>query len=157
MYADEIGNWVNSLVGANKAVNELGLSYKEMVEIERSGRAEMIRTTAEINTAINSIKNFTGSIDDEKKKITELNDKYGETFGYYNSLAEWYDVLIEKGTDYVQTLYLQAKAQALVDKAVDADSKIEDKKATIAEGPGFWDYASTLPFFASWDRYAFRV
>lgn len=153
MYADEIGNWVNSLVGANKAVNELGLSYKEMVEIERSGRAEMIRTTAEINTAINSIKNFTGSIDDEKKKITELNDKYGETFGYYNSLAEWYDVLIEKGTDYVQTLYLQAKAQALVDKAVDADSKIEDKKATIAEGPGFWDYALTLPFFASWDRY----
>lgn len=153
MYGDEITDWVAGLFGAKKAVNELNLSHKEMVEIERSGRAEMIRTTAEINAAINSIKNFTGSIDEEKKKITELNDKYGETFGYYNTLAEWYDVLIEKGTDYVQTLYLQAKAQALVDKAVGADAEIEDKKATIAEGPGFWDYASTLPFFASWGRY----
>lgn len=153
MCGDEISEWVAGLFGAKKAVNELNLSHKEMVEIERAGRAEMIRTTHEINTAINSIKNFTGSIDEEKKKITELNDKYGDTFGYYNTLAEWYDVLIEKGSDYVQTLYLQAKAQALVDKAIDADAQIEDKKATILEGPGFWDYASTLPFFASWDRY----
>lgn len=153
MYGDEIVDWVAGLFGAKKAVNELNLSHKEMVEIERAGRAEMIRTTHEINTAINSIKNFTGSIDEEKKKITELNDKYGDTFGYYNTLAEWYDVLIEKGTDYVQTLYLQAKAQALVDKAIDADAQIEDKKATIAEGPGIGDYLLTLPFFASWSRY----
>lgn len=152
MYGDEISEWVAGLFGAKKAVNELNLSHKEMVEIERAGRAEMIRTTHEINTAINSIKNFTGSIDEEKKKITELNDKYGDTFGYYNTLAEWYDVLIEKGSDYVQTLYLQAKAQALVDKAIDADAQIEDKKATIAEGPGFGDYLLTLPFFASWSR-----
>lgn len=152
MYGDEISDWVAGLFGAKKAVNELNLSHKEMVEIERAGRAEMIRTTTEINSAINSIKNFTGSIDEEKEKITELNDKYGDTFGYYNTLAEWYDVLIEKGTDYVQTLYLQAKAQALVDKAIDADAQIEDKKATIAEGPGFGDYFLTLPFFASWSR-----
>ena len=152
MYGDEISEWVAGLFGAKKAVNELNLSHKEMVEIERAGRAEMIRTTHEINTAINSIKNFTGSIDEEKKKITELNDKYGDTFGYYNTLAEWYDVLIEKGSDYVQTLYLQAKAQALVDKAIDADAQIEDKKATILEGPGFGDYLLTLPFFASWSR-----
>lgn len=152
MYGDEISDWVAGLFGAKKAVNELNLSHKEMVEIERAGRAEMIRTTTEINSAINSIKNFTGSIDEEKEKITELNDKYGDTFGYYNTLAEWYDVLIEKGTDYVQTLYLQAKAQALVDKAIDADAQIEDKKATIAEGPGFGDYLLTLPFFASWSR-----
>ena len=63
MYGDEISEWVAGLFGAKKAVNELNLSHKEMVEIERAGRAEMIRTTHEINTAINSIKNFTGSID----------------------------------------------------------------------------------------------
>lgn len=153
MYGDEIGNWVKGLFGAKEAVNELNLTHKEMVEIERSGRAEMIRTTSEINAAISSIKEFSGSVEEEKKKIGELNEKYGDTFGYYNTLAEWYDVLIEKGTDYVQTLYLQAKAQALVEKAIEADAQIAGKKAIIAEGPGLLDYLQALPAWNVWDKY----
>ena len=66
----------------------------------------------------------------EKAKVEELNRKYGESFGYYNTVAEWYDVLIQKSDDYIQMLFLQAKAQSLVNKAVEADETVNEVKAT---------------------------
>lgn len=102
----------------------------EMVDIEKNGRAEMIKARVEIENTKRALKDFTGSKEQEKSKVEELNRKYGETFGYYKTIAEWYDVLQEKGEDYIQMLFLQAKAQSLVGKAVEADEKVAKIKAT---------------------------
>lgn len=102
----------------------------EMVDIEKNGRAEMIKARVEIDNTKRSLKDFTGTKEQEKSKVEELNRKYGETFGYYKTIAEWYDVLQEKGEDYIQMLFLQAKAQSLVNKAVEADEKVAQVKAT---------------------------
>ena len=102
----------------------------EMVDIEKNGRAEMIKARVEIDNTKKSLKDFTGTKEQEKSKVEELNRKYGETFGYYKTIAEWYDVLQEKGEDYIQMLFLQAKAQSLVNKAVEADEKVTQVKAT---------------------------
>ena len=90
----------------------------------------MIKTRFEINTTRESLKNFTGSKEEEKKKCEEMNRKYGEAFGYYDTVAQWYDVLTQKAEQYIQMLFLQAKAQALVNKAVEADEKVNKHKAT---------------------------
>lgn len=103
---------------------------KERVEIESNGRAQMIKTRFEIDNTVKSLKNFTGNKEQEKAKVEELNRKYGESFGYYDTLAQWYDILIQKSEDYIQMLFLQAKAQNLVNKAVEADEKVATIKAT---------------------------
>ena len=103
---------------------------KERVKIESDGRAQMIKTRFEIENTTKSLKDFTGSKEQEKAKVEELNRKYGESFRYYNTVAEWYDVLIQKSDDYIQMLFLQAKAQSLVNKAVEADEKVNEVKAT---------------------------
>ena len=103
---------------------------KERVKIESDGRSQMIKTRFEIENTTKSLKDFTGSKEQEKAKVEELNRKYGESFGYYNTVAEWYDVLIQKSDDYIQMLFLQAKAQSLVNKAVEADEKVNEVKAT---------------------------
>ena len=103
---------------------------KERVKIESDGRAQMVKARFEIENTTKSLKDFTGSKEQEKAKVEELNRKYGESFGYYNSIAEWYDVLIQKSEDYIQMLFLQAKAQQLVNKAVEADEKVNEVKAT---------------------------
>lgn len=103
---------------------------KERVKIESDGRAQMIKTRFEIENTTKSLKDFTGSKEQEKAKVEELNRKYGESFGYYNTVAKWYDVLIQKSDDYIQMLFLQAKAQSLVNKAVEADEKVNEVKAT---------------------------
>lgn len=111
------------------AQEEAARKAQERVEIESQGRAEMIKTRFEIDTTRESLKNFTGSKAEEKKKCEEMNRKYGEAFGYYDTVAQWYDVLTQKAEQYIQMLFLQAKAQALVNKAVEADEKVARLKA----------------------------
>lgn len=111
------------------AQEEAARKAQERVEIESQGRAEMIKTRFEIDTTRESLKNFTGSKEEEKKKCEEMNRKFGEAFGYYDSVAQWYDVLTQKAGQYIQMLMLQAQAQALVNKAVEADEKVARLKA----------------------------
>lgn len=103
---------------------------KERVEIEKEGRAQMIKTRFEIDSTLKSLKEFNGTKEQEKAKVEELNRKYGESFGYYNTIAEWYDVLLQKGEAYIQMLFLQAKVQALINKAAEADEQVNTLQAT---------------------------
>ena len=106
---------------------------KERVEIEKEGRAQMIKTRFEIDSILKSLKEFNGTKEQEKAKVEELNRKYGESFGYYNTIAEWYDVLLQKGEAYIQMLFLQAKVQALINKATEADEQVNTLQATPAD------------------------
>ena len=142
MYGDEIWDWTKGLFSAKKGVDEFNISLKEMTEIEKDGRAQMVRTRFELKSVTDEIKNFTGSKEQEKAKVEELNRKYGESFGYYKTLSEWYDALIQKSEDYVQVLLHQANVQNLVNKAAEADeevNKIMAQKPEEAESAmGFW-------------------
>ena len=129
MYGDEIFQWVKGLVGAKSEVDELRKAMELKNEVEKEAHAVSIRTRAELNSEIQNIKTFTGTKEQEKAKVEELNSLYGETFGYYETLSEWYDILIRKSEDYIGTLFLQAKAQSYIDKAVSVDEQINDVKA----------------------------
>lgn len=61
---------------------------RELVEIESSGRAQMIKTRFEIDNTARTLKEFTGTKEQERLKVDELNRKYGESFGYYNTIAD---------------------------------------------------------------------
>ena len=129
MYGDEIFEWVKGLVGAKSEVDELRKAMELKNEVEKEAHAVSIRTRAELNSEIQNIKTFTGTKEQEKVKVEELNSLYGETFGYYETLSEWYDILIRKSEEYIETLFLQAKAQSYIDKAVSVDEQINDVKA----------------------------
>lgn len=153
MYGDEIWEWTKDLFSAKKGVDEFNISLKEMTEIEKDGRAQMVRTRFELKSVINEIKNFTGSKEQEKAKVEELNRKYGESFGYYKTLSEWYDAIIKKSEDYVQSLYLQAKVQNLVKKASEVDEKIAEAEAKDeSEFDTWWGYGGKVDRFFSSDQ-----
>lgn len=121
---------------------------KERVKIESDGRAQMIKTRFEIESTLASLKKFTGTKDEEKSKVEELNRKYGESFGYYDAIAQWYDILQKKGEKYIQMLFLQAKVQSLVNKATEADEKVNEIKASRPE-----DVDGSMGWFARMGLY----
>lgn len=121
---------------------------REMVKIESDGRAQMIKTRFEIESTLASLKRFTGTKDEEKAKVEELNRKYGESFGYYDTIAQWYDILQQKGEKYIQMLFLQAKVQSLVNKATEADEKVNEIKASKPE-----DVDGSMGWFARMGLY----
>lgn len=148
MYGDEIWDWTKDLFSAKKGVDEFNISLKEMTEIEKDGRAQMVRTRFELKSVIDEIKNFTGSKEQEKAKVEELNRKYGESFGYYQTLSGWYDTLTQKSEDYVQVLLHQANVQSLVNKAAEADEEVNKIKAQKPE-----EAESAMGFFGKWGQY----
>ena len=148
MYGDEIWDWTKNLFSAKKGVDEFNISLKEMTEIEKDGRAQMVRTRFELKSVIDEIKNFAGSKEQEKAKVEELNRKYGESFGYYKTLSEWYDTLTQKSEDYVQVLLHQANVQNLVKKAAEADEEVNKIKAQKPE-----EAESAMGFFGKWGQY----
>lgn len=154
MYGDEIVDWTKGLFSARKAVDEFTISQKEMVEIEADGRSQMVRMRFELDNVTASLKEFAGGKDEEKAKVDELNRKYGESFGYYSTVAEWYDVLIRKGEDYAQTLFMQAKVQEMVNKATEADKRLAEAEAKPeSDYDTWWGYGGKVDRFFSGDSH----
>lgn len=125
---------------------------KQLIATEESGREIMVKTRFELETTRNSLKNFNGTRAEEKRKVEELNGKYGEAFGYYESVAEWYDVLTKKSEQYIQMLFMQAKVQSLVNEIVEADKEVTRLKAEDAgdvEGSMGWLKKRLLYFGAA--------
>lgn len=126
MYGDEIVDWVKGLFSAKDGVDALKQSMQEKNEVEKEGHAVSIRTRAELDNTIRELRDFIGTKEQEKNKVDELNREYGDTFGTYKTLSEWYDTLIKKGSAYVESLFMQAKAQSYLQKAIEADEKINE-------------------------------
>lgn len=129
LYGDKLVKWGKDALIGESATEKLKKQMIELNAIEKDAYAIQIRTRSELNNTISSIKAFNGTKEQEKRKVDELNSKYGAIFGTYNTLAQWYDVLINKGNSYINSLFAQAKAQSYIQKAIEADQKLRDIKA----------------------------
>ena len=113
----ELVSWITDLVSAedeatkhtedlNKAHEESGKTYaEEKIALEDN---------------IKACQTFKGTKEQEKKKVDELNSKYGEALGYYDSLEQWERVLTERGPAYCKLMQLKAERQGILNKYVES-------------------------------------
>lgn len=153
MYGDELVDWVKGLFSAKDGVDALKKALQEKNEVEKEGHAVSIRTRAELDNTLRELRDFIGTKEQEKNKVDELNRKYGDTFGTYKSLTEWYDTLIQKGNAYVESLFMQAKAQSYIKKAIEADEKANEIRSKGKEEyRPFWGAGGKLNMFFGGDN-----
>lgn len=111
-----------------KEADEATSAYKDAAA---SARAEIAKEIVEIEGLIKAKA-------EESAKVTELNDKYGRSFGTYGTLSEWYETLTGKSEAYCRQLGYQARAEKLIEdqsKAlVDLDDVRKRKKRMEDEG-----------------------
>lgn len=138
VYGKEIGEWIKGLFGGKNAMDELRESMRETYEVEKEANAIFVKSRFEMDRVVKSVKEFKGSKEEERKKVTELNRTYGETFGYYQTLSEWYDTLMKKSSDYIEILVLEQKARKWLDKAVEESDKADKLKAEGVEAHRPW-------------------
>lgn len=157
-------------LGAAIAIPALIALYDRLVarqkqSVEEQRKARQIQTEAnieagkariEIDLLISKLNKFNGTKEQEKKVVKELNDKYGDTFGRYKTLAQWLDILKAKTSDYVQAMYLQARSQSSINKALAADErsrKYEAEPLSTFErsGDGYTNVATPMGYQRQWD------
>ena len=95
---------------------------------------------AEIDMEVSSLASLINSHKSTAKKVDELNKKYGESFGYHRTAAEWYDTLISKSKAYCAQMGYEAQAKVLASQIAAKQLEKESKQSELFQlGQQYWD------------------
>ncbi len=131
----ELVSWLTTLFDS---ISEAEEREKDLNEVMDEGAKAYGKAQAEISGYITKIETFNGTKKQEKELVKELNSKYGEALGYYNSLSQWKNVLITKGEAYCTMLLKEAEAQAILNKYTEAFIALEEARHKKASEYGHW-------------------
>lgn len=110
-------------------------STKQLTAEEEAAQAahqqeasQINEVTASLDINIARLKEFKGTKEQEWKLVDEMNNTYGDTLGYYSSVADWYQALVANSKDYCNQMINEIRIRNLANKAADLDQKIHDVK-----------------------------
>jgi hypothetical protein len=115
-----VGELVAMVVNLFSAEDEATKRTQDLQKINEEAAETYIKEKIALEDNIRACKTFHGTKEQEKKKVDELNAKYGEALGYYDSLEQWERVLEERGPAYCEMLRMKAVQQGLLNKYVEA-------------------------------------
>ena len=92
-------------------------------EQEAKQRSEI---TAALDINIAKLKDFKGNKAEEKKLVEEMNRTYGETLGYYSTVAQWYTALTGNSKAYCQQMINELRIRKLANEAAELAQKQRD-------------------------------
>ena len=99
-------------------------------EAAQAARQQEAQQRAEISAAIDiniaKLKAFKGSKEEEKKLVGEMNNTYGDTMGYYSTVAQWYTALVGNSKAYCNQMINEIRIRDLANKAADLQQKRHD-------------------------------
>lgn len=133
-----IGAVIALIVTLYEGIKEFNKEAEEAAErsealnndIKDSGKAAA-ETAGEMKYYTSVVNDFNGTAKEEKQLVDELNSKYGESLGYYQSLAQWKKALTDISETYLDVLKWEAEAQVLLHRyaeaQVDGDLKTADE------------------------------
>lgn len=152
MYGNEIVKSISDMTGWGAAKRAMREELEKSISVEKEAIGVAAKTRLELMQTMKSIRDFNGTKDEERQKIDELNSKYGESFGYYQTLSGWYDTLISKAEAYTNVLILQTKNQSLVNDYIEAEQKVKEIEMTPdSDYDTWWGYGGKVDRFFSND------
>lgn len=129
-----VGSLVEGLMSLFSASDEAAEHQKKLNEIDDEGVKVRVKAAAEIDNYKTRLINFTGTKEEEKRLLKEVNDKYGEELGYAKSRQEAVDILTKKGPAYCKALEAEAAAQAYLNAYVEQYCQLLKVKRDAEEG-----------------------
>ena len=119
--------------GASDSVDDLSNSQDALSgstdsakQAEEQMNATLQQQKAQLSLNIAELKNFKGSKEEEKKKVQEMNNVYGATLGYYQTVQQWYVALVNNSRAYCQQMEKEARMRLLANKIAEGEQKKYD-------------------------------
>jgi hypothetical protein len=94
---------------------------------------EAVRVKSEMSSEISKLSELIKAKEDTTAAVKELNDKYGDIFGTYDTASQWLDILTAKQETYAQQLAYTAKAMQLQKDIAEKQVQIDLNKDKMAE------------------------
>lgn len=99
---------------------------EQLAERLKDSKAAVADNMAQLYKDIAVTKDWNGTKAQEKKKVEELNSRYGETMGYFSSVSEWYKTLTENSQAYCEQLTIEGTMRVLANQAATNNMKLDD-------------------------------
>lgn len=109
----------NKMQKAREEAEKANEEYREMVS-----RLSEARSAIEID--IQKLGAFNGTIAEEKRLVGEMNSKWGETFGTFDTVAEWYKALSDNVDEYCTHLANQIRLEKIANDIANAKNTKKD-------------------------------
>lgn len=122
-----LGVAIYNLVKKSNELSEAEERAKKIAEevqgVYEDGAQTYMKARLELSQLRDSLDNFNGSKEEEKRLVEDLNNKYGNALGKYKDLDSWKRVLGDSTYYYCRLLEHEARVTALNAKAAEAYAK----------------------------------
>ena len=151
-----LGVLIGVIVKRVNAQKEQARAAEEAAQAERELYSSVDSTRAELEAAMSAVKNFNGTQEEQKALIEQLNSKWGDAFGHYDTLGGWYDTLASKIDVYCNKLAREIELEQLrstigndillAERQREEVSKTPEK-ITKSYGTGYTTWEETNPAY----------
>ena len=117
--------------GMSEEAERAAKLQSELNEIEKDASKIYAKNAAEINYYTQRVAEFNGTKEEEAKLVSELNSKYGQSFGVYKTLDQWKEQLTRRGKAYCEMMMLEAQAQAVLMKYAEAYTVVLEEQTKL--------------------------
>ncbi len=97
-----------------------------MADSYDSVKESMAGVRAQMESDLATLKNWKGSKEEEAALVDRLNNRYGETMGYFASVADWYKALTANSAAWCRQMENEARMRKLADEAAEIQQNIHD-------------------------------
>ena len=98
------------------SVKQLSAAEIQSQQVQQQMQQQISSATSALETNIAKLKDFHGTKTEEKKLVAEMNETYGQSFGYYSTVSQWYQALIADSKSYCAQIELEAQVEARKNK-----------------------------------------
>ena len=99
---------------------------EQLTERLKNAKEAVADNVAQLYKDIATSKNWQGTKAQEKKMVEELNGRYGDTMGYFNSVSQWYAALTANSKAYCEQMAIEATMRAYANQAATNNMKLDD-------------------------------
>jgi hypothetical protein len=99
---------------------------EDVKQAREAEAAALTQTHAALDINIQKLKDFKGTKEQEKKIVEEMNNTYGDTMGYFDSVAKWYNALIKNSEAYCQQMVVEARTRMLANQIARKEQETHD-------------------------------
>jgi hypothetical protein len=123
-----------ALAGKSDAAAEsqknLAKATEQANAVAEAGKQAYQDAAAALDLHLAKLKNFKGGKEEEKRIVSELNNTYGTTMGYFSSVADWYRALTANSETYCRQLVIEAQTRKLANQIAEEKAKQDEIRFT---------------------------
>lgn len=118
-----LGKTTDGMKNASREMRNAEEATKRLEDLESSTTDAYTNASSALEINKEKLKNLIAAknegkdiTSEEKKIVGQLNDTYGDTMGYFDSVSKWYDALTQNSEAYCRQMLIEAKTRTLANQ-----------------------------------------